>query len=259
MQMNMMATGALENGDKASEAFGAACDTANERRDMKPDALFERFSARLKAQVGQDVYASWFARLKLHSVSKSVVRLTVPTTFLKSWINNRYIDLITGIFQAEDAEILKVEILVRTATRSVRPAAAEEATPAGDPPAPHRIAAIGKCGRAVDWNRTGRRSGEHDIAPMRIPDRGRQLRPSQQSGNRAGNRGGIARLFTAECQQHPALVIIADRRNMAGIIEECVQGSGCLEHAIADFFSWHAANRAEPDEQHFKRECAVGG
>lgn len=36
-------------------------------------------------------------------------------------INNRYIDLITGIFQAEDAEILKVEILVRTATRSVRP------------------------------------------------------------------------------------------------------------------------------------------
>ncbi|MBN9033185.1 MAG: chromosomal replication initiator protein DnaA [Rhizobiales bacterium] len=139
MQMNMMATGALENGDKASEAFGAACDTANERRDMKPDALFERFSARLKAQVGQDVYASWFARLKLHSVSKSVVRLTVPTTFLKSWINNRYIDLITGIFQAEDAEILKVEILVRTATRSVRPAAAEEATPAGDPPAPQAV------------------------------------------------------------------------------------------------------------------------
>ena len=135
MQMNMMATDALQNGDMASEAFGAACDSANERRDMKPDALFERFSARLKAQVGQDVYASWFARLKLHSVSKSVVRLTVPTTFLKSWINNRYIDLITGIFQAEDAEILKVEILVRTATRSVRPASAEDTTSAAEPSA----------------------------------------------------------------------------------------------------------------------------
>ncbi|EUC00494.1 Chromosomal replication initiator protein dnaA [Rhizobium sp. CF080] len=94
---------------------------------MKHDALFERFSARLKAQVGQDVYASWFGRLKLHSVSKSVVRLTVPTTFLKSWINNRYLDLITTIFQAEDAEILKVEILVRSASRSTKaPVAGEE-------------------------------------------------------------------------------------------------------------------------------------
>nr|WP_245582425.1 chromosomal replication initiator protein DnaA [Neorhizobium lilium] len=87
---------------------------------MKHDALFERFSARLKAQVGQDVYASWFARLKLHSVSKSVVRLTVPTTFLKSWINNRYLDQITTIFQAEDAEILKVEIVVRSASRHTK-------------------------------------------------------------------------------------------------------------------------------------------
>ena len=94
---------------------------------MQHDALFERFSARLKAQVGQDVYASWFARLKLHSLSKSVVRLTVPTTFLKSWINNRYLELITAIFQEEDKEILKVEILVRSASRATRvPGVAEE-------------------------------------------------------------------------------------------------------------------------------------
>ncbi|WP_234902426.1 chromosomal replication initiator protein DnaA [Agrobacterium larrymoorei] len=93
---------------------------------MKHDALFERFSARLKAQVGPEVYASWFARLKLHSVSKSVVRFTVPTTFLKSWINNRYIDLITTLVQSEDADVLKVEILVRSASRPVRPVQSEE-------------------------------------------------------------------------------------------------------------------------------------
>ncbi len=103
---------------------------------MKHDALFERFSARLKAQVGQDVYASWFARLKLHSVSKSVVRLTVPTTFLKSWINNRYLDQITTIFQAEDAEILKVEILVRSASRHAKAPGADEDRPAAAEPAP---------------------------------------------------------------------------------------------------------------------------
>jgi len=97
---------------------------------MQHDALFERFSARLKAQVGQDVYASWFARLKLHSVSKSVVRLTVPTTFLKSWINNRYLELIEGLFKEEDKEILKVEILVRSASRAIKAPGAVEQRPA---------------------------------------------------------------------------------------------------------------------------------
>nr|WP_245512335.1 chromosomal replication initiator protein DnaA [Rhizobium leguminosarum] len=88
---------------------------------MSPDALFERFCQRLRDQLGNDVYVSWFGRLKLHSASKSVVRLTVPTTFLKSWINNRYLDLITTIFQAEDEGILKVEVLVRSASRTQAP------------------------------------------------------------------------------------------------------------------------------------------
>jgi chromosomal replication initiator protein len=88
---------------------------------MKHDALFERFSARLKAKVGPDVYASWFGRLKIHSISKSVVRLSVPTTFLKSWINNRYLDMMTALLQEEDANILKVEILVRSAAKPSRP------------------------------------------------------------------------------------------------------------------------------------------
>ncbi|QCI96448.1 chromosomal replication initiator protein DnaA [Agrobacterium larrymoorei] len=126
MQLNL-AMGAVANGDRAQKAVDAVCnDAAGDKPDMKHDALFERFSARLKAQVGPEVYASWFARLKLHSVSKSVVRFTVPTTFLKSWINNRYIDLITTLVQSEDADVLKVEILVRSASRPVRAAQTEE-------------------------------------------------------------------------------------------------------------------------------------
>ena len=142
MQMNTMTAGALVDRDQAQAAIGAACsDAAGDISDMKHDVLFERFSQRLKAQVGPDVYASWFGRLKLHSASKSLVRLTVPTTFLKSWINNRYLDLITSIFQQEDPSILKVEILVRSASRSMKAPAAEErpaadATPAASPRKP---------------------------------------------------------------------------------------------------------------------------
>jgi chromosomal replication initiator protein len=131
MHMNSMTAGALANGDNAHSALGATCsEGAGENADMKHNDLFDRFSKRLKAQVGVDVYQSWFGRLKLHSASKSVVRLTVPTTFLKSWINNRYLDLITSIFQAEDPSILKVEIMVRSASRSTRGPQAED-RPAG--------------------------------------------------------------------------------------------------------------------------------
>jgi chromosomal replication initiator protein len=118
----------FENGESARQISVKQSDgTTVEKGDIMQSALFERVSARLKAQVGPDVFASWFGRLKLQSVSKSVVRLSVPTTFLKSWINNRYLDLITSIFQQEDAEILKVEIVVRSATRSTRPGLHDDA------------------------------------------------------------------------------------------------------------------------------------
>ncbi|MBX9454715.1 MAG: chromosomal replication initiator protein DnaA [Rhizobium sp.] len=102
---------------------------------MRHEALFERFSAKLKAKVGPEVYASWFGRLKLHSASKSVARFTVPTTFLKSWINNRYLDLMTALLQEDEPGLLKVEILVRSAARAAtRPGTAEEGTQAAPEP-----------------------------------------------------------------------------------------------------------------------------
>ncbi|RYC09910.1 chromosomal replication initiator protein DnaA [Ciceribacter ferrooxidans] len=127
MQINSLTAGAAVDGDHARETTGIVRSGATEDSSVAThDVLFERFSARLKAQVGPDVYASWFGRLKLHSASKSVLRLSVPTTFLKSWINNRYLDLITNIIQQEDASILKVEIVVRSASRSVRPQVSDE-------------------------------------------------------------------------------------------------------------------------------------
>lgn len=87
---------------------------------MAHNALFGRVQTRLKAQVGPDVFASWFGRLKLETVSKSIVRLSVPTTFLRSWINNRYLELLTELFKEEDPDILRVEIVVRSATRGNR-------------------------------------------------------------------------------------------------------------------------------------------
>ncbi len=89
--------------------------------------VFDRVMTRLKAQVGQEVFTSWFGRLKLQSASKSVVRLSVPTAFLKSWINNKYLDQISAIYREEEPGLLKVEIMVRTATRATPQAGVSDA------------------------------------------------------------------------------------------------------------------------------------
>lgn len=141
MQMKMVTASAAASGDEARAIENAVCpDAMVEATQAEYAAVFERFSARLRAQVGPDVYASWFGRLKLHSASKSVMRLSVPTTFLKSWINNRYLDLITTILQAEDPNILKVEILVRSATRNTRSPVMDERVVPDEAPAAKRSA-----------------------------------------------------------------------------------------------------------------------
>jgi chromosomal replication initiator protein len=88
---------------------------------------FERVRAQLKARLGSEVYSSWFGRMKLTEASKGIVRMSVPTAFLRSWINGHYLDLIAELWKHEDPEILKIDIIVRTATRLARGTDAEAA------------------------------------------------------------------------------------------------------------------------------------
>jgi chromosomal replication initiator protein len=81
-------------------------------------ALFQRVTRKLKVRVGPEVYSSWFGRIKLDEASKSVVRLSVPTTFLRSWINSHYLAAITELWREENPELMKLEIVVRTAVRA---------------------------------------------------------------------------------------------------------------------------------------------
>ncbi|MDN2568228.1 chromosomal replication initiator protein DnaA [Aquibium sp. A9E412] len=91
---------------------------------------FDRVRTQLKARLGSEVYSSWFGRMKLAEASKGSVRLSVPTAFLRSWISGHYLDLITELWKQEDPDLMRVDVVVRTATRGSRPA--------GEEPAPAR-------------------------------------------------------------------------------------------------------------------------
>ena len=46
--------------------------------------VWARVKRRLRAELGEDIFASWFGRLELDSVIEGCAYLTVPTRFLKS-------------------------------------------------------------------------------------------------------------------------------------------------------------------------------
>jgi chromosomal replication initiator protein len=92
-----------------------------------PVAAWARVKRRLRAELGEDVFASWFARLELLEVSGGTARLTVPTRFLKSWIESHYLDRVLNTFRSEVEEVTRIDVSVRG------PAAARPATAAAAP------------------------------------------------------------------------------------------------------------------------------
>lgn len=80
-----------------------------------------RVKGRLRASVGEDIYSSWFGRLDLEDVHDDSVHLSVPTRFLKSWIQSHYADRVLQCWQAELPQIMRIDLTVRTAMRCAAP------------------------------------------------------------------------------------------------------------------------------------------
>ena len=78
-----------------------------------------RVRTRLRAEVGDEIYTSWFARMDLETIEGETVKLSVPTRFLKSWIGSHYTEKVMSCWQAEQPAISRVEITVRSAV--IRP------------------------------------------------------------------------------------------------------------------------------------------
>ena len=74
-----------------------------------------RVKERLRTEVGEDVYSSWFARMDLEAIEEGAVRLSVPTRFLKSWIQSHYAERVLACWQAQEEKVTRVELIVRSA------------------------------------------------------------------------------------------------------------------------------------------------
>ncbi|WP_442754216.1 chromosomal replication initiator protein DnaA [Methylocystis sp. JAN1] len=82
---------------------------------------WERVRERLRAELGDAVYNSWFTRLELDRLEGATIYLTVPTKFLKSWVQSHYASRIKMRAAGEFEGIDRVSIDVRTSARKMKP------------------------------------------------------------------------------------------------------------------------------------------
>lgn len=118
---------------------------ASRSQDMK---AWSRVRHRLRAELGDDIFTSWFARLELVEVVDGVAHLSVPTRFLRSWLQGHYIDRIEAVYREENATVARVAISLRqvgvrpSAPRAApngqqaKPPGETEAAPPATPPTP---------------------------------------------------------------------------------------------------------------------------
>ena len=82
--------------------------------DQGAAETWARVKRRLRAELGEDIFSSWFGRLELETVVDGCAYLTVPTRFLKSWIESHYTDRVLALYRTEAAQLDRVVIAVRS-------------------------------------------------------------------------------------------------------------------------------------------------
>jgi chromosomal replication initiator protein len=87
---------------------------------------WERVKTRLKAELGEDVFSSWFGRVDFEEADVSSVYLSVPTRFLKSWISSHYSERLLALWNTERKGIARIELIVRGAMRFKQPPVTEK-------------------------------------------------------------------------------------------------------------------------------------
>jgi chromosomal replication initiator protein len=81
------------------------------------EEAWKRCCSRLRAELGEDIFTSWFGRLELEAAADGRACFTVPTRFLKSWIESHYVDRILAALNSEIGGIADLAIAVRSSTR----------------------------------------------------------------------------------------------------------------------------------------------
>src|SRR5262244_2676352 len=77
---------------------------------------WRRVKDQLRSELGEDVFSSWFGRMELEAVENGSVRLSVPTRFLRNWIQSHYSEKVLLKWQSEEPDVTRLKLTVRSST-----------------------------------------------------------------------------------------------------------------------------------------------
>ena len=88
----------------------------SELTTMRPiEEAWNRCCQRLRTELGEDVYSSWFPSLRLEEVVAGHAMFSISTRFLKSWVEAHYQEKIIAALNVEIGGVTALQIAVRSA------------------------------------------------------------------------------------------------------------------------------------------------
>jgi chromosomal replication initiator protein len=93
-----------------------------QKEQCVPSEAWARVKARLRGELGEDVYASWFRGVEVEQVGEGVIHLTVATRFLRNWLRTHYYDSVLRLARDEWPAAERLEFSVRQPLLNVEPA-----------------------------------------------------------------------------------------------------------------------------------------
>ncbi|WP_241003881.1 chromosomal replication initiator protein DnaA [Magnetospirillum aberrantis] len=106
-------------------------------------AEWDSVKVTLRGEIGDAAYRSWLRPITLRDVRDGVVRLGLPTRFMRDWVATHYGERIKSLWGAENPAIRSIEIVVGNATR-----------PPTDSPTPCAPADMDELGAQLDTRYT---------------------------------------------------------------------------------------------------------
>jgi chromosomal replication initiator protein len=77
------------------------------------EGKWRRIQSRLRAELGEDVFTSWFGRVELDTYEGRTVQVSVPTKFLRNWLQSHYAERLLACCGAELSGVDRLEFRVR--------------------------------------------------------------------------------------------------------------------------------------------------
>ncbi|MFK7792311.1 MAG: chromosomal replication initiator protein DnaA [Devosiaceae bacterium] len=109
-----IATISSTNPSDASSVAAAGTSNDESKRMELGKRNWKRVQARLRAELGEDIYSSWFSSAMLEKCDDGQVVLSVATKFLKHWIEHNFGPRLLELWAIEDESVERYAILVRT-------------------------------------------------------------------------------------------------------------------------------------------------